>query len=100
MSTRRNDTKHPLWNAKERELRFRGKALKQWHRSAPRSECLLAAFEAEGWPESIPNPLPPPVNGRRKTQLNSALRNLNRDLPLIHFCSEQYGTRVSWRLRS
>ena len=47
----------PVWNSTAHTLSWRGEVVKRWKRHAPEQEAVLAALEAAGGPECIPDPL-------------------------------------------
>ena len=49
----------PVWDAGCRELRLRGQIVKRFKVPSPIQESILAAFQEEGWPSAIDDPLPP-----------------------------------------
>jgi hypothetical protein len=89
----------PLWREKLGELSFHGQVLRRFAYAAPRPVCLLRAFQRAGWQTSIPNPFLPEGHRSAADILNDTLRNLNRDLPLIHFSCGEKGKFVSWHFR-
>jgi hypothetical protein len=62
---------------------------------------VLSAFEEEGWPPRLDDPLPPHSEQDRKRRLHTTISNLNRsqDHRLIHFEGAGDGQSISWRLR-
>jgi hypothetical protein len=89
----------PHWDRQRRELRFGPVVLKQFRKTSPNQERLLAAFEESGWPEGIEDPLPPIGRGSPVPRLHDTLRRLNDTLqqPLIRFDRDPAGQRVTWR---
>ena len=62
-----NDTEQtvaarPRWIAEARELWLGDRLVKRFRRSATAQEIVLAAFEEEGWPRHIDDPLLPPAH--------------------------------------
>jgi hypothetical protein len=88
----------PHWDADLRELRLRSLLIKSFTRPAPNQETILTAFEEEGWPSRIYNPLSPPLNQDCKQRLHDAVTRLNRHQqhPLIHFRSDNNGEGIRW----
>lgn len=84
----------PSWDSASRELRFGGQTIRQVRvmRKPSNVQRLLDAFQAQGWPPRIDNPLP----GTDENQLNQALRQLKRNLSGITFRSQQGGKAVCW----
>jgi hypothetical protein len=91
---------HPVWDAAKRELWFHGRLVKKLHRAAPQQALILASFQELGWPQTIPNPVPPVAERTIPDVLNDALGNLNRgmDEP-IHFTNEESGRSIGWHVR-
>jgi hypothetical protein len=74
--------------------RFRVPALNQ--------ELILAAFEEEGWPPHLDDPLPQEANTDPKQRLQDTIKRLNRHQVnrLIHFRGDGSGTGILWELSS
>ena len=93
----------PLWDAKRRELRFARKLLKRFRVPAPNQEAVLAAFQEEGWPNCIDDPLPPKGDLSPKRRLHDTIKALNRKHrqrpPLIHFLGNGTGQNIVWELK-
>ena len=49
----------PTWDRDRQELRLGDEIIKCFKTPAPNQELILAAFEEEGWPVHIDDPLPP-----------------------------------------
>lgn len=90
----------PSWHAPRRELWVGDVLVKRFRVPALSQERILAAFQEEGWPERIDDPLPPVANLEPKRRLHTAIHSLNRNQkhPLIHFCGDGSGTGVMWEL--
>ena len=52
----------PTWDYDRRELRYGGQLIKHFKWKAINQERVLMAFEEEGWPDCIDDPLPPSAN--------------------------------------
>jgi hypothetical protein len=93
----------PRWDNKRRELRFAKKLVKRFRVPAPNQEMILAAFQEEGWPNCIDDPLPPKGDLDPKRRLHDTIKALNRKHrqvpPLIHFVGNGTGKNVVWELR-
>jgi hypothetical protein len=96
------DRDGPVWNAERREFCFNGELVKRFRQPAPAQEMILAAFEEEGWPAHIDDPLPPQDESVPSERLRITIRNLNRRQvhALIRFESDGRGEGVCWRPRS
>ena len=92
----------PVWDERRRELRVGEKLLKCF-RGAPNQEMVLAAFQEEGWPSTIDDPLPPKDELEPKRRLHDTIKAPNRKHvqrpPLIHFQGNGTGENVVWELR-
>jgi hypothetical protein len=93
----------PLWDAKRRELRLDQRLLKRFRVPAPNQEAVLAAFQEEGWPNCIDDPLPPKADLSPKRRLHDTIKALNRKHcqrpPLVHFLGNGTGENIVWELR-
>ena len=91
----------PCWNTSRRELSLRGTVVKRYRVPAQNQELILAAFEEEGWPEHIDDPLPVSDGVDSRTRLHDAINRLNgcQTNRLLRFRSNGTGTGVSWELR-
>lgn len=67
----------PRWDRKLRQLLYDGCLVKQFRLPAGNQEAVLAAFEQEGWPPSIDDPLPFLTRQRSKRRLHETIRHLN-----------------------
>jgi hypothetical protein len=85
----------PHWDAELRELRLGSRIVKEFKQPAPNQETILAAFEEDGWPARIDNPLPGPD---AKQKLHDTITRLNRHQrqPLLHFHADNNGQGVRW----
>lgn len=88
----------PEWDAARRELRYGGRVVKRFRVPAANQERILAAFEEEGWPEFIDDPLPPDGEQEPKRRLQATIKSLNRNqlLTLIRFHGNGSGLQVYW----
>jgi hypothetical protein len=86
-STNGEEQARPCWDAGRQELRLGGVLVKRFKQPAPNQAKVLAAFEEEGWPERIDDPLSPVFGQDGKTRLQKTISNLDRcqENPLIHF---------------
>ena len=90
----------PIWDRGERELRAGGSVIKRFCVPAPNQELILTAFQEEGWPKRIDDPLPPTPEMDAKLRLRKAFSCLNRNrrFKLVHFHGDGRGRGVCWRL--
>jgi hypothetical protein len=100
-----NGTTHvavkPRWNGARRELTLNGTVVKRFRVPAQNQEVILSAFEEEGWPDHIDDPLPGSGDIDPLTRLHDAINRLNgrQTHRLLRFCGNGTGTGVSWELR-
>jgi hypothetical protein len=90
----------PFWEGVRRELRVGATLVKCFKQPAPYQEAILAAFEEEGWPLRIDDPLPPKPDRDPKRHLHDTINNLNRNQRerLIHFFGDGHAEGVCWEL--
>jgi len=88
----------PRWDCDRRELWVGARLVKQFRQRSANQETVLAAFEEEGWPCSIDDPLPPRPKQDPKRRLHDTIRSLNRRQKhrLIRFVGDGTGQRVIW----
>lgn len=89
----------PVWDARLRELRFDGKIIKVFKSRDTKQEVILAAFQEEGWPEVIDDPLWPAPAQTPQGQLRQTIDGLNRshrEKNRIHFGAINRGTGIRW----
>ena len=102
-SVRQRSGLGPRWDAKRRELRLARRLLKRFRVPAPNQEAILAAFQEEGWPNCIDDPLPPKGDLSPQRRLHDTIKALNRKHrqrpPLIRFLGNGTGKSVVWELR-
>ncbi len=95
-----NSNSKPMWDSDSRELRICGRIVKLFKWKAANQERVLAAFEEEGWPECIDDPLPPSENVNPKRRLHDTIKCLNRNqlCKLVRFHGNGNGEGVIWRI--
>ncbi len=88
----------PHWDCDGRILIFGGKVIKRFARCALNQERVLTAFEEEGWPRRIDDPLPPTSGVGAKIRLHDTIKWLNRDLEqgMLRFVGDGTGEGVCW----
>jgi hypothetical protein len=91
----------PIWDAARRRLSLAGRVVKQFRQPAVSQERILDAFQEDGWPPRIDDPLPP--NGSTQTpqdRLHDAIKALNAHQleAHIHFYRDGTGHGVGWEL--
>lgn len=90
----------PCWDSRRRELSLDGVVIKRFRVPAQVQELILSAFEEEGWPEYIDDPLPVRKDIDPNSRLHDAIYRLNRCQihRLLRFKGNGDGTAVSWEL--
>ena len=90
----------PKWDPSRQQLLLDGKIVKEFKVPAPNQEQVLIAFEEEGWPVHIDDPLPPRPEQDPKQRLHTTVNALNRNQRnhLIRFCGDGRGEGVRWEL--
>ncbi len=90
----------PEWDAERRELSVAGLTVKRFRVPAPNQERILSAFQEEGWPERIDDPLPPSPEIDPKRRVHAAINSLNRNQKhhRVHFSGDGNGNGVCWEL--
>ena len=85
----------PRWNGVLLSLTWNGETVARYTRPAPNQVKILSAFEEEGWPPRIDDPLTP-------GSLRQTLKDLQkkfRDSP-IAFCGDGTATGILWEPRA
>ncbi len=88
----------PEWDSGHRELRYAGRVVKRFRVPALNQIAILDAFQEEGWPEFIDDPIPPADEQDPKHRLNVTIKSLNRHQinRLIRFHGNGDGLQVHW----
>jgi hypothetical protein len=88
----------PFWDADGRSLRVGGWIVKRYRRPSPSQETILEAFQEEGWPHRIDDPLPPLPELDSKSRLHDTIKRLNRHHkhPLLCFRGDGTGEGIQW----
>jgi hypothetical protein len=91
----------PNWDIQARELRLGPLLIKRFKQPAAKQETILTAFQEEGWPFRIDDPLPPHLERDSKRQLHDTINNLNRRQlnSLIRFLGDGKGEGICWKIR-
>lgn len=92
----------PHWDPKLHELRLDGQLVKRFKVPARNQEIILTAFEEEGWPSRIDDPLPPLPEQNPKRRLQDTIKSLNRNQKngLIRLMGDGTGQGIRWELTS
>jgi hypothetical protein len=91
----------PRWTVARRRELWVGKVLvKSIRVPATQQDIIFAAFEEQGWPPSIKDPLPPQRGVNAKRRLSDAIKRLNRHQkqPVLRFFGNGYGDGICWEL--
>jgi hypothetical protein len=102
ISTRRKPSQgerlSPVWDNERHELRVGSEIVKRFKWPAANQETILAAFEEEGWPPRIDDPLPPQAEQDSKRRLHDTIKCLNKNQrnSLIHFRGDGTGEAIVW----
>jgi hypothetical protein len=88
----------PVWDNQRHQLRVGDKIVKQFKWLATNQELLLRAFQEEGWPARIDDPLPGKPGQTPKRRLHDTIKCLNRNQAnrLLHFRGDGTGEGVVW----
>ena len=91
-------SRSPKWDRQRQELLVGHLVVKRFRVPAPSQEVILAAFEEEGWPPRIDDPLPPRGDQCTKRRLQETIKSLNRNQrhPLLRFLGDGSGQGVIW----
>lgn len=92
------DSPKPNWDQRRRELRYGNQLIKHFRVPAPNQETILQAFQEEGWPTCIDDPLPPQKGVTTKGRLQATIKSLNHghQAKLIKFHGNGNGIQVYW----
>ena len=90
----------PRWNKHLRTLSVGNAVVKHFRVPADNQVLILSAFEEEGWPDHVYDPLPPAAEIDPKRRLHDAINRLNRNQKqrLIHFYGNGNGRAIRWKL--
>lgn len=88
----------PQWDRERQELRVGDEVVKQFKVPAANQERILAAFEEDGWPVRIDDPLPPALEQDPKRRLHDTINSLNRNQKrhLLRFIGDGTGQGIRW----
>jgi hypothetical protein len=92
----------PKWDDQRRQLRVAAEVVKEFKLPSPNQETVLMAFEEEGWPPRIDDPLPPFAQIDPRRRLHDTIKALNRKQkrPLVRFMGDGSGEGIRWELIS
>jgi hypothetical protein len=88
----------PKWDHQRRQLRLGTELVKEFKLPSPNQETVLAAFEEEGWPPRIDDPLPPVAHLDSRRRLHDTIKALNRKQKryLVRFRGDGSGEGIRW----
>jgi hypothetical protein len=91
----------PRWDRELRKLWYGVLLVKEYRNPAESQETILSAFEEDGWPPRIDDPLPVVGEINPTERLHEAIRGLNRAQRnrLLTFRRDGTGEGVVWRGR-
>jgi hypothetical protein len=86
----------PEWDGRLCELRFGGQVIKRvrGRKVAKNVVQVLDAFQEEGWPHHVLDPLP---GGPNKERVQKTVESLNKRLERIRFCADGSGEGFIWK---
>ena len=90
----------PQWDCEDRILYVGEMVVKEYRVLSPNQEAVLSAFQEEGWPHYIDDPLSPVPDQNPKQRLRDTIRclNANQKNQLVRFRGDGTGERVRWEL--
>ncbi len=88
----------PFWDEKRRTLWLNGRLVKRYRQPAGNQEAILTAFQKQGWPAVIDDPLPEDWNFVPQVRLHEAIKALNRrqKAARIRFGGDGTGRPILW----
>ena len=88
----------PFWDRQRRMLTVGGRTVKHFRVPSPNQEAVLVAFQREGWPACVADPLPPTASQLAKIRLHDTIKCLNakQENRLIRFRGNGMGNGVLW----
>lgn len=88
----------PKWDPQRRQLRLGADVVKEFKLPSPNQETVLTAFEEEGWPPRIDDPLPPQEQLDPRRRLHDTIKALNRKQKRcrIRFRGDGSGEGIRW----
>ncbi len=91
----------PSWDNQRRILRVGGRIVKKYRVPSLCQEAVLAAFQEEGWPAAIDDPLRPHPDQDSKRRLRDTITSLNTNQvnAILRFRGDGSGLRVLWELK-
>lgn len=92
----------PHYDQDRRELWYAGHLIKRYKVPAKNQELILLAFDEEGWPARIDDPLPPTDDIEPKLRLRDTITQLNRHRRTfgLRFHGDGNGRGIKWNSNS
>ncbi len=92
----------PHWDGERHQFLVNGCVVKEFRVPSPNQQTILAAFEEDGWPIRIDDPLSQSTQIDGKRRLHDTIKSLNRNqrAHLIRFMGDGTGEGVRWELVS
>ncbi len=88
----------PAWDGRCRQLWLGEVLVKEFRQLARNQEAILAAFQEEGWPPCIDDPLPGVAGQDASERLHNAIKRLNIQLVrLLRFSTDGTGQGALWQ---
>jgi hypothetical protein len=84
----------PCWDPESGVLSFNGRTIRRFSPRATNARPVLSAFQEQGWPVRIDDPLPRGGNSRR---LRETVRTLNGKTEAIKFFSDGKSSGFRWQ---
>ena len=93
-------SERPQWDQDRHQFRLGAVIVKEFKLPAINQETVLTAFQEEGWPPSIDDPLPPSPGIDPKRRLHDTIKNLNRNQKqhVVRFMGDGTGQGIRWEL--
>ncbi len=90
----------PTWDDQRNELRLGSVLVKRFKWRAANQEVVLAAFQEDGWPARIDDPLSPVPETDPKRRLSDTIKCLNRKQQnsVLRFSGDGTGEGVLWNV--
>jgi hypothetical protein len=90
----------PHWDQDRHQFRVGTLLIKEFKLPAINQETVLMAFQEEGWPPSIDDPLPPSPGIDPKRRLHDTIKNLNRNQKqhAVRFMGDGTGQGIRWEM--
>lgn len=90
---------HLEWCNETGELRLNDEVIRKIRRGVTNNvDVFLDAFQGDGWPQRIDDPLPRPRDVDASVRLRETVRSLNRGLQQIRFAADGRGEGITWEI--